>query len=1376
MKKILGLDLGTTSIGWALVNEASRPEEKSEIIKLGVRVVPLTTDEKGNFETGKAITTNQDRRMARSMRRNLQRYKLRRNQLFGDLLKAGIISKEFKNTETEKNTTHIAIALRAKAAREPVTLEELARVFFMINKKRGYKSNRKADNQDEEVGTAINEMDLAMELLETGKTPGEYLFNRALAGKKSKPQFYKSDLVNELDRIWTFQRQFYPEMLTDELKRRIIGLAKKGTSDEFRRRFKIDTADVSKEDRNIKPYQWRANGLTIQLDPEELAYVVSDLNGEISSSSGYLAEISDRSKNLLVNDKTIGEYLWEQIQADPDTRVKGQTFYRKDYENEFDRIWETQTKHHLQLTNDLKKRIKDNIIFYQRPLKSQKGRLAICELEGRPKEMVVDGVLKKKQIGPRVCPKSSPIFQMFKILQTINNLEIKSKEDEQEKVAITLEDQEKLFLELFWNRELKANQIIDLVLGKGASKIYKLNYEALDGNEAMAAIFKAFTDGLKVQGYDLNWSRMAIKEKLETLGKLFEDQGINQKLAHIAFEDLINDPQKHPIYQLWHLLYSYEGDLSESGEDSLIKILTERFGFSTQSAKILARVTFKQDYGSLSTKAMRKILPHMMAGHEYSKAAEKAGYNHSKSRTSEDNEKRVLVDKLEILPKNSLRNPVVEKILNQMIHVVNKIGEVYGKPDEIRLEMARELKMSAKERATMTKNINDAKRQHDAIREILRKEFGLTHISRNDIIRYKLYEELKNNGYKGLYSNKYIPREKLFSKDIDIEHIIPKSVLFDDSFANKTLEYREVNIEKGDLTAYDYVAEKKSSDLDAYKSRVNSMRGFISPGKIKKLLMPFDQIPENFIDRDLRNTQYIAKKAREILDEAFRTVNTTTGTITNRLREDWQLVEVLKELNLEKYRNLGMVSSFKNKEGNTFERIEDWSKRNDHRHHAMDALAVAFTRYEHVQYLNNLNARKDENHKESGSIKGIEAKYLETDKRGKKRFKPPMPLLQLRVEAKNHLEAILVSFKAKNKVVTPGKNKILTKYGFKIQHIDTPRGQLHKETVYGVAKQYVTTLVKVDAKMDAERIGTVAKKKIREALLERLHQFDGDPKKAFTGKNAPNKNPIWINETRGWKVPDKVKLVNLEPTFTIKKAIGPDLKIDKVIDGNIQKILKQHLDACGGNEKQAFGDLKTSPIILPGKNQQQIKSVKISGISNGTPLRHAKDHLGNFLLDPQGQKIPTDYINTGSNHHVAIYLDNEGNYHEKVVSFYEAVWRAKENLPVVDKTHNQELGWTFLFTLKQNEYFAFPNPEKGFDPDATDLFDPANAALISPNLFRVQKIANKDYTFRHHLETELLDNKILKGIAYLRVTNIKVLANFKKVRINHIGQVVEFIE
>lgn len=221
MKKILGLDLGTNSIGWALVKEAENENEKSEIIKLGVRVNPLTVDEQQNFEKGKSITTNADRTLKRSMRRNLQRYKLRRENLIDILKENGFISDETILSENGNFTTFETYRLRAKAATEEITLEQFARVLLMINKKRGYKSSRKAKGTED--GGLIDGMEVAKRLYDENLTPGQLSLQLINEGKKYLPDFYRSDLQTELDKIWTKQQEFYPEILTDELREELKG-------------------------------------------------------------------------------------------------------------------------------------------------------------------------------------------------------------------------------------------------------------------------------------------------------------------------------------------------------------------------------------------------------------------------------------------------------------------------------------------------------------------------------------------------------------------------------------------------------------------------------------------------------------------------------------------------------------------------------------------------------------------------------------------------------------------------------------------------------------------------------------------------------------------------------------------------------------------------------------------------------------------------------------------------------------------------------------------------------------------------------------------------------------------------------------------------
>ena len=306
--------------------------------------------------------------------------------------------------------------------------------------------------------------------------------------------------------------------------------------------------------------------------------------------------------------------------------------------------------------------------------------------------------------------------------------------------------------------------------------------------------------------------------------------------------------------------------------------------------------------------------------------------------------------------------------------------------------------------------------------------------------------ELKENGFKTIYSNTYIPRDKIFSKEYDIEHIIPKARLFDDSFSNKTLELRSINIEKSNATAYDFIINKYGDDsLKEYLNRVDELfkKKVISKTKYNKLKMKLSEIPDDFIDRDLRDSQYIAKKAKQMLLEISKVVTSTSGSITDRLRQDWQLVDVMKELNWDKYDKLGLTEIIENKEGDKLYRIKDWTKRNDHRHHAMDALTVAFTKPSYIQYLNNLNARGDKASSIYGSIYGIEQKELSRDKYGALKFNPPMPLNEFRNKAKKHLDEIIISIKAKNKVVTQNIN-IIKKIRRKNKKVQlTPRGQLH---------------------------------------------------------------------------------------------------------------------------------------------------------------------------------------------------------------------------------------------------------------------------------------------------------------------------------------------
>jgi CRISPR-associated endonuclease Csn1 len=1520
MKKILGLDLGTNSIGWAVVNEAEKAGEQSSIVKLGVRVNPLTVDELTNFEKGKSITTNADRTLKRSMRRNLQRYKLRRENLIEILKNNGFISDNTILSENGNRSTFETYRLRAKAATDEISLEEFARVLLMINKKRGYKSSRKAKSTDE--GQLIDGMEIAKKLYEENLTPAQLSLDLLKRGKKHLPDFYRSDLQTEFDKVWDVQKRFYPEILTDDLKENLQGKNKTQSWDICQKPFGIEGVKrrTKGNEQKVENYSWRVKALSEQMDLEELAIVLREINGQINNASGYLGDISDRSKELDFNHQTVGQYQMAQLDKNPNYSLKNQVFYRRDYLNEFERIWVTQAKYHKELTPELKKEIRDVVIFYQRPLKSQKGLISFCEFESRKIEVEVDGKKKIKTIGCRVCPKSSPLFQEFKIWQKLNDFLIFPANEKNKKKcpnarSLSAEEKLNLYYALSYKDELGKGQILDIL----GMPNYELNFDKIQGNTTQHKLFNAYKEIAEQLGYD--------KDKvnsIEEIKVIFENHNI--KTDFLQLDDKIEweNFESQPLFKLWHLLYSFEGDKSDVGNKNLIEKLSSLCNMPYDFAKILANVQYENAYASLSSKAIKKILPHLISGEQYDIACVLAGYKtHSKdSLTKEQIKNKQLKDRLELLPRNSLRNPVVEKILNQMVNVVNGIIDVYGKPEEVRIELARELKKNADERFMLTDSTNNSEKEVKRLKEEMKENFPKVfrnyEPSRNDIIRYRLWKELTPNGFKPLYGSsknleKEITPEILFSKEIDVEHILPKARLFDNSFSNKTLAFKQDNLNKGAQTAIDFIGDNGLSDyieriirvygtrttkkvvtnpktknkkvetetktfdsifreheqkmlrnkniassVEKWNKATDEERQKLSKpwacmsdvekkievinkyysGKIKKLITKGSELPEGFINRDLANTQYITKKAKEKLGEIVRYVVCSTGSITDRLREDWQLVDIMRELNWKKYEELGLTEIIDkvDYDGNPYKvyRIKGWTKRNDHRHHAMDALTTAFTKRSIIQYLNNLNARRlDEKQSISNAekdefdstaittediilstpdVKAIEKKELEVreNENGKKKLCFKMPMENFRSEAKRHLESIIISQKAKNKVVTQNINKaknrvesVVVRDGeekrIKGQMVKTPRGQLHEQTIYG---QNRLSRIELNDKISKEQISLIVNQNIKNFIQNKVKEC-GSIKKAFSKENIPN--IIYKGKQIKYliiSIPCFTQRVDIQKFFTDtqKSDSAKEKAIKSIVDLEIQKIITERLEVFEKDYKKAFSNLDENPIWLNKEKGVAIKRVKITGISNAIALHDKRDKDGNLILDKEGKKQPVDYVSTGNNHHVAIYrkpkldknnqpvLDENGNIiyelDEKIVSFYEATSRAMLGYPIIDKEYRKDEGWQFLFTMKQNEFFVFPRYDADgnmtFNPleyDEAWFKNPENYAEISPNLFRVQKIATKNYFFRHHLETTVAEQKELKGITYKPQLGLNGIgkdgnAIILKVRVNHIGQIV----
>ncbi|HET9057164.1 MAG TPA: type II CRISPR RNA-guided endonuclease Cas9 [Chitinophagaceae bacterium] len=1084
----------------------------------------------------------------------------------------------------------------------------------------------------------------------------------------------------------------------------------------------------------------------------------------------YVTEVKNRHQKIKENGFTIGQYFYNNISLHQQYRLKEQIFPREAHLEEFDAIIDKQKEYYPELTQQLIKLLRDETIYFQRKLKSQKGLVSVCEFQGF---YTKDKSGKEIFAGPKVTPRSSPLFQVCKIWETVNTITLKNKRGEW--YDIPLEKKQQLFDYLDTHEKLSQTELFKILELKKEDGWYgnKQLAKGLQGNLTKTTLLA------KLKEIDKENTLIQFNLDVQSNMTLIDSETGEAKELKIISSGF----EKEPLYKLWHTIYSIT-DL-----DECTAAIQKKFRLPFNIASTLANIDFtKAGFGNKSAKAIRKILPYLMQGYVYSDACSFAGYNHSNSLTSDENIKRQLSDRLANLPKNSLRQPVVEKILNQMINVVNAIIERYGKPDEIRIELARELKQSKDERNETFANLTRRERENDTIRKRIETEYSHLGIraTRNNIIKWRLFHEISNeeskiNGICIYCGQPFGITDALLGNLVDIEHIIPKSRLFDDSQSNKTLSHRKCNADKGDRTAYDFMKTKSNEVFQKYLETVNNLyhNGIIGKAKRDKLLMVGDKIPQDFIDRQLRETQYISRKAREILQQVCYNVWSTSGSVTEYLRRIWGWDDVLMNLQLPKYRQMGLTDW---KEINTAngqvqkkEIIKDWSKRDDHRHHAIDALTIACTRQGYIQRINTLNASNtrdamrreiEEATKEYDNRKNLLENYFFAER--------PFTTAQLEIEAAK----ILVSFKAGKKVATSGKRKI--KVNGRKQVVQTgiivPRGALSEESVYGKIK---TTEKEKPVKYLFENSHLIFKPYIKSLVEERLASHDNNPKAALA---SLKKEPIYLDENK--TIPLKYATCYKEEyviKYPVESIKAKDL--DSIIDKKVREIIKERLEQYGNKEKEAFKNLKENPVWYNAEKKIPIKTVRcFTGLSAVEPVKR----------NNEGKEI--GFVKPGNNHHIAFYIDKNGKKQEHVCSFWHAVERKKYNIPVIIKDpkevwdkvlENQieypqsfldklpEDNWQFDESLQQNEMFIL-GLQKDIDEKA---IVENNKKLISEYLYLLWSVSENNYWFRHHLETKNSDLKKTHGAkeskryylcksigAYERLNPIKV-------KINNLGEI-----
>ncbi len=367
--------------------------------------------------------------------------------------------------------------------------------------------------------------------------------------------------------------------------------------------------------------------------------------------------------------------------------------------------------------------------------------------------------------------------------------------------------------------------------------------------------------------------------------------------------------------------------------DALARRGVSAWGLTPEQAADLAAVRLEDGYCRHSRQALARLLPHMESGLSYMEAVRKEYPEHGKPERPHEMLPPLLDTDLDV------RNPAVVRALTELRKIVNAIVRRYGKPHCIRIELARDLRRSAKQRERSWKQARRNERARSDAADRLLAEAGIDQPSRRDVEKVLLADECD---WTCPYTGQSFGWADLFGKApaFDVEHIIPLSRRLNDSFIYKTIcEVRENRQVKGNRTpweAYGHDAERWSQIVERVKKFKSTAR------KAKLALFELQQVEdiEELASRQLNDTrfssrlaaQYVALLYGGLVDaQGTRRVQASRGGVTAFLRRLWGLNSILGDA---------------------------WQKsRADHRHHAVDALVVALTDPGAVKSLSDAAAR-----------------------------------------------------------------------------------------------------------------------------------------------------------------------------------------------------------------------------------------------------------------------------------------------------------------------------------------------------------------------------------------------------------------------------------
>ncbi|MCL5037613.1 MAG: type II CRISPR RNA-guided endonuclease Cas9 [Chloroflexi bacterium] len=573
-------------------------------------------------------------------------------------------------------------------------------------------------------------------------------------------------------------------------------------------------------------------------------------------------------------------------------------------------------------------------------------------------------------------------------------------------------------------------------------------------------------------------------------------------------------------------------------EETLIKRGEKTWELSSDKAKEFAHIRLEDGYCSLSRKALSKILPYLEKGIYYATAIKELYPDHGKTE---------VFDYLPSVDESlqELRNPVVHRSLTEIRKIVNSIIREYGKPDLIRVELGRDLKKSKDQREnTWKKNRRNEKEREKAAQKIL-EETGIEKPSRDDILKIMLAEEC--NWQCPYTGRENIPITALVGDNpqYDIEHIIPFKRCLDDSFVNKTLCYHEENRNvKRNKTPFE--AYGNTDRWEEIIGRVKNFKGDMAWVKLERFSLQNLESLDDFSSRQLNDTRYASRLAAKYLgmlyggvidEKGKRRVQVSSGGVTAYVRNVWDMNSILGD-------------------GGT-------KTRDDHRHHAVDAVAVALIGPDTVKLLSD-------------------AAELAPQHRRRLLGRMETPWPEFHDDLKNSIENISVSRRVSRRA----------------------RGSLHKDSFYskphkskdGRDYRHIRVLL---AKLTKNEIENIVDEVVKAKVIEKMKELgESDPAKAFS---LPESHPF-LESKDGRKIPIHSARIR-KPVTTLE--IGKGMNRRNVLTGSNHHVEIFEYTDKNGNVKwdgkmvstiEAFNRLRSKkPVIkrVLGKGNHFLFSLAI---------------------------------------------------------------------------------------------------------------------------------------------------------------------------------------